>query len=72
MGKIVSSQGDPIMARLEVTPTPMNTKKAAAEFRKKSDKYVAAATTSKQKARNTLVKLGIYTPRGKLSKAYSK
>lgn len=60
------------MARLEVTPTPMNTKKAAAEFRKKSAEYVATATTSKKKARNTLVKLGIYTPSGRLSKAYSK
>ncbi len=60
------------MARLEVTPTPMNTKKAAAEFRKKSAAYVATATASKQKAHKTMVKLGIYTPRGKLSKAYSK
>lgn len=33
--------------------------------------YVRAATASKQKARQTLVELGIYTPSGKLTKRYS-
>lgn len=50
----------------------INTLKAARQFRKDAAAYTAKAISSKKEAQKTLVKLGIYTNSGKLSKNYSK
>lgn len=59
-------------ARNGTDSASVNTRKAAAKFRKDAKSFTAKATASQKKARDTLVALGIYTPSGKLSKRYSK
>tara|TARA_R110000823_G_scaffold230090_10_gene357030 strand:+ start:1229 stop:1375 length:147 start_codon:yes stop_codon:yes gene_type:complete len=46
------------------------TQKEADEFGKACEKFAKEATTSKRKARATLIKLGIYQKDGKLSPNY--
>ena len=46
------------------------TQRDADKFKKSAEKYTKAATTSKKKAQNKLVSLGIYTKSGRLSKKY--
>lgn len=50
----------------------VNTKKAAAKFRKDAATFTTKVTATKEIARKTLVELGIYTQTGKLSKNYKK
>ena len=40
------------------------------KFKKSADQYTKKATSSKKKARETLISLGIYTKSGRLSKNY--
>ena len=61
-----------MMARNGADAASVNTRKAAAKFRRDAESYTTKATKSQKKARATLVDLGIYTPSGKLSKRYSK
>ena len=60
------------MARNASHSSSANTKAAATKFRKDSASYRVAATKSQMSAKKTLVKLGIYTANGKLSKNYKK
>lgn len=46
------------------------TQKDADKFRKDSKEYMLKATKSRATARNALIKLGIYTKAGKLTKHY--
>jgi hypothetical protein len=48
----------------------INTRQGAEEFRKAADEFTASATKSKKAARDTLVKLGIHTKTGRLTKNY--
>ncbi len=50
----------------------INTNRAARRFSRAAAAYTAKATKSKKSARRTLVALGIYTEKGKLTKNYSK
>jgi hypothetical protein len=40
------------------------------KFKKSADRYTRKATSSKKKAQETLISLGIYTKSGRLSKNY--
>ncbi len=46
------------------------TQRDADKFKKSAKKYAKEATTSKKKAQSKLISLGIYTPKGRLSKRY--
>jgi hypothetical protein len=50
--------------------TAFSTKKEINDFKKAAKKFSDGATTSRQKARDALVDLGIYTKTGKLTSAY--
>lgn len=60
------------MAKSTSIPDPVNSQAAAQRFRKASKAYAKEATQSQEKARQVLIELGIYTPKGKLTKRYSR
>lgn len=49
---------------------PQLTEQDAKDFRKAAKKFSKENTTSREKARECLVKLGIYTKSGKLTENY--
>jgi hypothetical protein len=52
------------------TMSEFSDKKALAAFKKAAAAYAMDATTSRTKARNTLVRLGILTKSGRISNKY--
>lgn len=58
------------MARRQSTVTGVLTQKDADKFEKAAKRYTRKATSSKEAAREALVKLGTHTPTGRLAKNY--